>query len=104
VINCSYTQEAQPNLSKKIESAAVTLRLPKNDNGKSFNQYEFAGGKPKGVEDISGYGEKAFWDPALGILNVLKNDKWVLISNGSSAADRKLEDAKKLADIVVPKL
>jgi hypothetical protein len=109
VNTCSYYQElqtTQPSAKQVLKSASVMVRTPKGDVGKRINEYQFGDGKQAGMEDVSSYGQKSFWDPQLKVLNVLKSDKWVTLSYGStnSSSTRTLNDTKKLADIVVPKL
>ena len=104
VSSCVYTQKLKPNSVTK--SASVAVLKPKTDLGKAYNSYAFEGGKPVGVQDLSGYGQSAYWEPRFGTLNVLKNGKWIFLSSGtaSSITERNLDDAKKLADIVISKL
>jgi hypothetical protein len=109
VVTCAYSQKpdtSQSVLTPVANSATVLLLLPKTELGKTSNNYQFGDGKPAGVQNVSGVGEKAFWDPVSGTLNVLKNGKWVILSNGpvTPASARTADEAKKLANIVVAKL
>jgi hypothetical protein len=107
VITCVYTQDLkQSGTLTSAKSASVMLLKPKTNIGKIYNKYAFNDGKQAGVQDVSNIGEKAFWDPATGTLNVLKNTQWVILSNGVTApnSDRNVDDAKKLAAVVVTQL
>jgi hypothetical protein len=102
---CVYTQDSQKN-QVVVKNAAVTIMSPKNTTGTAYNQNTFGADKASGVQDISGYGQKAYWDPQLGVLNILKGDKRVVVSVGSpsSVSDRTLNDTKKFADIILSKI
>jgi hypothetical protein len=110
ITTCSYTQpttSANGGPTSAPKTAAVVVGTPKTNLGKNFNDYEFNQYLPTAkMQAVAGVGDKAYWDPALGVLNVYKNHKWITISNGSiaSASGRNLDDSKKLADVVVPNL
>jgi hypothetical protein len=110
ITTCSYTQPTASISGGPVSTpntTAVVVGTPKTNLGKNLNDYEFNQYLPTtSAEVVSGYGDKAYWDSTLGVLNVYKNNKWVIISNGSikSPQNRTLDDAKKLADIVVPLL
>ncbi len=108
VVDCTYSQKPSTasNPAEKLKSSSVLIRSPKNSIGQEYNKYGFNEGRPAGMQDVSGYGQKAYWDPKLGLLNVLENNKWVILSNGVTSAptERNLDDTKKLADIVVHRL
>jgi hypothetical protein len=109
-ITCVYTQKLDPkgkaSSAQTPKSVSVVARSPKTDLGKTLVQFIFTGGKPKEAQTVSGYSEKAYWDPTMGALNILKNGKWITLSNGvtAPASSRTLDDAKKLANIVIQKL
>ena len=109
IITCSYTQPVATITSSPVsvpKTAAVVVGAPKTALGKDLNNYEFNQSSLTKLQAVSGYGDKAYWDPQLGVLNVYKNNKWIIISNGSiaSGTSRNLDDTKKLAGIVVPRL
>jgi hypothetical protein len=108
VSTCLYGQDTSTmpiNQVRNIRTATILARSPKTAIGKQNNHDEFGKNKPAGVQDISGYGDKAFWAPSFGQLNILKGDSWVILTTGSATpSTRTLDDAKKMADIVVPKL
>lgn len=50
-------------------------------------------------------GAEAFWAGKSGVLHLRKGKAWVTLSVGpAKAPDRKLEDARRLAEILAPKL
>lgn len=105
---CSYAQssyQAGQNVNK-LKTAYVKVQAPKTANGKMFNEFFFSHNKPKNAQSVQGYGQQAYWDPASGTLNILKGDKWISLSNGTlvTPSARNLNDAKKLADIVINKV
>jgi hypothetical protein len=108
--NCTYSQNAQGaggNIgSQSIKTASVVVRAPKTSLANTFVDFLFVQGKPKNSEDLSGYGEKAYWDPVQGILYSKKGNKFITIIYGvpSPATSRTLGETKKLADLVIPKL
>jgi hypothetical protein len=71
VANCSY-QVNQQGSTSSLKIASVIIRSPKDSLGKAYNQHVFYEGKPQGTQDVGGYGDKSFWNPSLGTLNVLK--------------------------------
>jgi hypothetical protein len=109
-ITCIYTQKLDPkgkaSSVQTPKSVSIVVRSPKTDLGKTLVQFIFTGGKPKEAQAVSSYGEKAYWDPTMGALNILKNGKWITLSNGvtAPASSRTLDDSKKLANIVIQKL
>jgi hypothetical protein len=108
--NCTYTQSAQGvegNIGlQSIKTASVVVRTTKTAQANTFVDFLFSQGKPKSAQDLSGYGDKAYWDPTQGVLYVKKDNKFVTVSYGvaSPATSRTLGDTKKLADLVIPKL
>lgn len=106
VSTCTYTQDQGANTpvsSKK--SATLLMQAPKTDTGIASNQKEFGPFKAGSVQDVTGYGDQAFWDPEHGQLNILKNNVWYILSYGpSTPSQRTLDQAKQLADLVIAKL
>ena len=103
VSTCTYTSKADTlEEVRAMKTVSVLLRAPLTETGAESNETPFAS-RPDGAQDVSGYGEQAYWDPGMGQLNVLKDGAWMIISNGKARpSDRTLDEAKKLADIVVP--
>ena len=87
------------------QSATLLIRQPNTDKGTQTIQGEFGELKPTGVQDVAGYGDSAFWDPAHGEFNILKNNNWYVLSIGPPApSGRSLDQAKSMADLLLPKL
>jgi hypothetical protein len=74
VSTCSY-------LGANATTATVLARSAKTDAGASSNMAMFGPSKPVGKQDVSGIGDKAFWDAALSQLDVLKGSNWYIIGN-----------------------
>lgn len=108
VTQCIYSQPAGDTLAsiKAQKQASILVRSAKTDKGGESNKEVFEGSlKPAEAQDVSGYGDGAFWNPQFGQFNVYKNDNWYIISVGSSTPSEKtLEEAKVLADLIIGKL
>lgn len=106
VSNCVYTVKSTGGTIKEqlsnSTSASVLARAAKTSKGAESNKYVFGEGKPKGVQDVSGYGDKAYFNPDYGQLNILEGNNWYIISNhkGSKATEGTLAEAKVLADAI----
>jgi hypothetical protein len=103
VDNCSYVNNA--TTVPELRTATIMVRSALSDLGKTSNQDAFkAGGaaNPSGATAVSGYGDKAFWDPATYQLAVLKGNTWIgIVYGGTNPTSNTLDDAKKVADLVV---
>lgn len=98
VSNCNYYDAAN-----KI-SLGLLVRGARDELGAKTNIGQFDP-IPAGAQSVSGYGDKAYWDPTFGQLNILKNRNWYILNNGPvMPASRTLGAAKKLADAVISKL
>lgn len=106
VSNCTYTQDQGANAPVSGRQIATLLvRAPKTRQGIISNQNQFGSLRPSGVEDVSGYGDQAFWDPQNGQLNILKNNNWYILSYGSvMPSSRSLAETKQMADVLISKL
>jgi hypothetical protein len=107
VTNCNYLQDLSssnvPVSSSK--SAGLTVKIPKTESGIKSNQGQFGPVKPGGVQDVSGYGDNAYWDPDHGQLDMIKNNTWYILSYGSTTPSaRTLDEAKQLADLLINKM
>jgi hypothetical protein len=107
VTTCNYLQDLSssnvPVSSSK--SAVLTVKIPKTQNGIKSNLGQFGPIKPAAVQDVSGYGDSAYWDPEHGQLDILKNNTWYILSYGSTTpASRTLDEAKQLADLLINKM
>lgn len=102
VSNCTYSDGAATVAQGK--SVSILARSPKSSSGAEDNKSQFGAQKPAEAEDVTGYGEAAYWNPAFGQLNILKDGTWYIISNGPIRVDeRTLDQAKQLADLVSSK-
>lgn len=103
VDNCSYTNNAT-NVPA-IRTATIMVRSALTEDGMSSNKEAFeAGGAayPSDAEAVAGYGDKAFWDPATHQLAILNGNAWIgIVYGGTNPTANSLEDAKKVADLVV---
>lgn len=107
VSNCVYTFKGLTTGPIKeqlasIKTAGVLARAAKTDAGAASNKTPFTTAKPAGVQDISGYGDKAYFNPATGQLNILAGNNWYIISNytGTSPTAATLDQVKVLADAI----
>lgn len=106
VSSCSYSQSGGSGAGVSArESASLLVRAPKTDRGRTSNVNALGPLRPSGVEDVSGYGDSAYWDGQHGQLNILKNNNWYVLSYGSAApANRSLDQAKQLADKLLARM
>ncbi len=89
----------------KAKTASVLLRTPKNIKGANINHQAFTVDLPAKAEAIEGYGQQAFWNAERSQLNVYKDGNWLIFSSGSLRVnERTLDETKKLADTVMPKI
>lgn len=103
-----YNQPPSPTAAKpedvtKLRMVSLVVITAKNDTGKKSITAVFKPGDSAN-QVVTGYGEKAFWKPKAGNLNVLKNGKWYIFTNSNTGAVNEPADAKKLADVLLPKL
>lgn len=106
VTNCTYTQDSGSNAPVAGDNSATLLvRAPRTKQGSASNQNQFGPLQPTGTVSVSGYGDKAYWDPQYGQLNILKNDNWYILSYGPIApAQRTLAQAQQLAKLLINKM
>lgn len=106
VSNCSYvTKYAVGQPDGSMRSASLFARSAKTEEGAKSNKSQFGEQKPADAQDVSGYGDSAYWAPAYGQLNILKHHNWYIISAGSTnITKRTVDDARKLADSIVDRL
>lgn len=100
---CAYYYQAAANGAAAAQRQTVELLVQsaKDQSGADSNQTQFAA-LPSGSQWVPGYGAKAYWNPALGQLNILDNNNWYIVSHysGSSRTSATLDQAKVLADAV----
>lgn len=101
VSRCAFIQKIAAAVTPANQKQASLLaRTPRSEAGKQANRDVFSGPtRPSNVQELSGYGEKAFWNPVFGQLNILQKDVWYTVEVGTAVpSERNAEDAKKLAD------
>lgn len=98
VTQCSYAQGDK--------QATLLSRSAKSDLGRTSNQEVFTGSqRPADAQAVEGYGDSAYWAPALGQLNIYKSGNWYIMTISTGKTDaRSLDETKKLADTVIEKL
>ncbi len=81
---CSYTDSNANQNQMKV--AAVAIRSGINDAGVAQNNKEFASAKGRGtMQAVQNIGNDAFFNPALGQLNILSDRMWIIVSSGIGA-------------------
>ena len=90
------------SLSELDRSGAVSLvmRVAHTRAGADANAEAFEpGAAPKSGEVVTGYGEKAFWNPTVGQLNILSQGNWYVLASGPiDPSKHTLKGTRKLAD------
>lgn len=103
VDSCSYTNNATSVPAIRI--ITVMARSALTDDGLTSNKEAFETGgaaNPSGAVAVDGYGEKAFWDATTHQLAILDGNTWIgIVYGGTNPMGNTLEDAKKVADLVV---
>jgi hypothetical protein len=106
ISQCSYSNnETDLALMRVIH---ISARSPLTKDGIDGNTSAFEstnGATPAaGDEVVEGYGDKALWDTSTHQLAILKGNAWLRISyGGSNQTANTIEDAKKVADIILSK-
>jgi hypothetical protein len=104
VSTCTYSAKTDGTIAgvKNMKLATLMVRSPLSDAGVASNEQPFDPPKA-GTQAVVGYGEKAFWDPEFGQLNVYKKGTWLIFSHGkANATDRTIDEAKQFADKILP--
>lgn len=99
---CGYA-DGNPQTEEMIV-IAIIVRAGVNDEGVARNNTDFAAARPeKGVQDVEGIGDDAFFNEANGQLNVLDGRNWMILSYGvgSDPLRNTLADAKTLASKIL---
>lgn len=99
VSTCSYSQ------SGSVKALTLLARSAKSNQGADSNSSQFTSLLPEMAQKIDGFGDNAYWDPTYGQLNILKNNNWYILTiGGLRPADKSLEEAKKFAVQIEPRL
>jgi hypothetical protein len=78
-----------------LEVRSSLNKLGAESNGYTFKEKNM----PKGTQKVSGYGSAAYWDPAVAILNIWKDNTWYAVETGNPVpAQRTLQQAQTLAN------
>ncbi|HCH34946.1 MAG: hypothetical protein UY35_C0002G0055 [Candidatus Saccharibacteria bacterium GW2011_GWC2_48_9] len=99
---CGYA-DGNPKTGEMLV-IAIIVRAGVNDEGVARNNTDFAAARPeKGVQDIEGLGDDAFFNEANGQLNILDGRNWMILSYGvgSDPLSNALSDAKALASKIL---
>lgn len=106
VSTCSYSQDLASGAPISASQAATLLvRAPKTTSGAESNNNQFGPLRPADAVTVIGYGQNAYWDPQFGQLDILKNNTWYILSSGPLAPSvRTLDQARRLADILIVKM
>ena len=93
VSTCTYTMPASDAAdAKTIQTASLLVRSPKSQTGVTSNNTPFSEAKPANAQDVSGVGDKAYWNPTLGQLNVLHKGNWLIVTAGPVKASERTQD------------
>lgn len=77
---CSYTDKNAD--SNAMKSLAISVRSATNKAGIAQNQSEFNGHEKNVIhsQPVSGLGNKAYFDEDLGLLHILTDKQWIMLS------------------------
>jgi hypothetical protein len=107
VSSCVYTARIDPQGARGIRNTkgvSVLVRAAKTSAGADSNKSQFSVNKPVGVQDVDGLGDKAFFNPQYGQLNILKGGNWYIVSSYSGSVGRgTVESCRQLADLLALK-
>ena len=98
---------ANPAASLKTpRSVSLLMRGATSVTGAKSNESVFVSGSlPSGAQEVTGYGQAAFWNPAFGQLNILKDGNWYILAAGPiDPGKHTLAETKTLADAIVDQL
>ena len=108
VSQCLYQLPTSSDIASlsNQKQASLLVRSPKTQTGADSNKDYFTGtSKPTNIQDVSEYGDDAFWSPDYGQLDILKGDQWYILQVGSTALGSRTQDeAKKMASVIISKL
>ena len=100
--SCTYVAKMGP---AGFLTASNWLRAATSDAGNSSNTQQFTQKRPVNTQDVTGYGDRAYWNIQLGQLNILKGNTWYIVSFGSPTINqRTLGETDKLAKVIKDKL
>ena len=95
--SCSYTTNSKESRRK----ASLLIRKSINNTNSDADRAQFSVYQPASAKNIAGYGDAAYWNSDFGELHILNDGSWYVITNGpDNAEQRKLEDAKIIANFL----
>lgn len=88
--------------AESTNAVGVLVRAALSKAGADSNKAQFGSSKPATDQNISGYGDAAFWNPTLGQLSILKGNNWYIVNHyiGINATKGTLDQAKQLANVI----
>jgi hypothetical protein len=99
VSTCTYTQ------ASNMKSLTLLARSAKTRDGVASNNDQFTTLLPAAAQNVTGFGDKAYWDPTYGQLNILLHKNWYILTiGGLKPTDKTLDEAKTFATRIMPRL
>jgi hypothetical protein len=99
---CTYYRKIDPLAGdvNNTNGVSILVRAARNETGAKSNKAQFTTGKPKNVTDVSGLGDKAYYNRELKQLNVLKGSNLYIVSSyeGDVTTGASLSLDKQLAE------
>ncbi len=100
---CTYTDKNADG--NAMQSLAISVRSATNPAGIAQNESEFNGHKKNVVhtEDIKDLGKMAYFDEDLGLLHILTDKQWIMLSykTGQTLESKPVSDVVSLAHKVL---
>jgi len=100
---CSYTDKNADGSA--MQSLAISVRSATNPAGITQNKTEFSGHKKNVVhsEDVKDLGDEAYFDEDLGLLHILTDKQWIMLSykTGQTLESKPVSDVVSLAHKVL---
>ena len=82
VTSCTYLAADRNERGGRV-TVGLVVRTALSDAGAVDNRRRFEPAQlPDGAEQVDGLGDRAFWAPGLGQLNVLADDQWFVVTYG----------------------
>lgn len=100
VSSCTYSTKFVIGQPSSLKTISLLVRSPKTQTGFDDNLQGFEDQKLSGDEEVSDYGDKAYWSPQNGQLNILKGGNWVIVTAGNiTPASRDLSITKQAVEL-----
>lgn len=100
---CSYTDKNADG--NAMQSLAISVRSATNQAGIAQNKSEFSGHKKNVIhtEDVKDLGNEAYFDEDLGLLHILTDKQWIMLSykTGQTLESKPVSDVVSLAHKVL---